>query len=164
MADEKKRFLFVSIGALISDIAWQVVREGHDVRYFIESESENSIGDGFVPKVDAWEPHIDWADVIVFDDVLGMGERAQKLREGGKHVVGLCPDATGQPVSEGHLVESEVSVLGPVAECPLQHFLVWFVDDHAPIGDHLLSLEILPHRRGPAGPWQPSGAAFTWGS
>jgi phosphoribosylamine--glycine ligase len=88
MAEDKKRFLFVSIGALISDIAWQVVREGHDVKYFIESESEQSIGDGFVPKVDAWEPHIDWADVIVFDDVLGMGEKAQQLRSEGKHVVG----------------------------------------------------------------------------
>jgi phosphoribosylamine--glycine ligase len=88
MADEKKRFLFVSIGALISDIAWQVVKEGHEVKYFIEDESEKSIGDGFVPKVDEWEPHIDWADVIVFDDVLGLGEKAQKLRADGKHVVG----------------------------------------------------------------------------
>ena len=88
MAEEKKRFLFVSIGALISDIAWQVAREGHEVRYFIESESEKSIGDGFVPKVDAWEPHVEWAQVIVFDDVLGMGEKAQQLRADGKHVVG----------------------------------------------------------------------------
>ena len=88
MNGEKKRFLFVSIGALISDIAWQAVKEGHDVRYYIEAESEKSIGDGFVPKVDEWEPHIDWADVIVFDDVLGMGEKAQKLRADGKHVVG----------------------------------------------------------------------------
>jgi phosphoribosylamine--glycine ligase len=88
MANRKKRFLFVSIGALISDIAWMVVKEGQAVKYFIESESEKSIGDGFVPKVDAWEPHVDWADVIVFDDVLGMGEKAQKLRAAGKHVVG----------------------------------------------------------------------------
>lgn len=88
MANRKKRFLFVSIGALISDIAWQIVKEGHSVRYYIESESEKSIGDGFVPKVDAWEPHVEWADVIVFDDVLGMGEKAQKLRAAGKHVVG----------------------------------------------------------------------------
>jgi phosphoribosylamine--glycine ligase len=88
MADEKKRFLFVSLGALISDIAWQVVKEGHEVRYFIEDESEKSIGDGFVPKVDEWESHIDWADVIVFDDVLGLGEKAQQLRADGKHVVG----------------------------------------------------------------------------
>ena len=88
MPDEKKRFLFVSIGALISDIAWQIVKEGHDVKYYIESESEKSIGDGFIPKVNSWEKHVKWADVIVFDDVLGMGEKAQKLREAGKHVVG----------------------------------------------------------------------------
>lgn len=88
MASRKKRFLFVSIGALISDIAWQIVKEGQSVKYYIESESEKSIGDGFVPKVDAWEPHVDWADVIVFDDVLGLGEKAQKLRAAGKHVVG----------------------------------------------------------------------------
>ncbi len=84
-------FLFVSIDALISDIAWQVSREGHEVRYHIANESERQIGDGFVPKVDAWEPHVDWADVIVFDDVLGQGEKAAALRAGGKHVVGGTP-------------------------------------------------------------------------
>ena len=34
----KKKFLFVSIDALIHDIAWQVVKEGHDVRYFIQEK------------------------------------------------------------------------------------------------------------------------------
>ncbi len=81
----------MSIDALISDIAWQVSREGHEVRYHIANESERQIGDGFVPKVDAWEPHVDWADVIVFDDVLGQGEKAAALRAGGKHVVGGTP-------------------------------------------------------------------------
>ncbi len=88
MPDNPRKFLFVSIDALISDIAWMVSREGHEVRYYIGSENERSIGDGFVPKVDAWEPHVDWADVIVFDDVLGQGEIAQRLRAEGHHVVG----------------------------------------------------------------------------
>ncbi len=88
MPAKKLKFLFVSIDALISDIAWQIVREGHEVRYFIESESERSIGDGLVPKVDAWEPHVDWADVIVFDDVMGQGAKAQALRAAGHHVIG----------------------------------------------------------------------------
>ena len=88
MPAEKKRFLFVSLGALISDIAWQVVKEGHDVKYFIEEETERSIADGFVPKVGDWESHVDWADVIVFDDVLGQGAKAERLRAAGKHVVG----------------------------------------------------------------------------
>jgi phosphoribosylamine--glycine ligase len=88
MTSAKRRFLFVSIDALISDIAWRVHREGNEVRYFIESETERDIADGFVPKVDDWESHVDWADVIVFDDVLGQGEKAEKLRAAGKHVVG----------------------------------------------------------------------------
>ena len=86
-----RKFLFVSIDALISDIAWHVSREGNDVRYFIGNEGERSIGEGFVPKVDDWESHVDWADVIVFDDVMGQGERAARLRRAGKHVVGGTP-------------------------------------------------------------------------
>jgi phosphoribosylamine--glycine ligase len=88
MSSDAKRFLFVSIDALISDIAWQLCREGCDVRYYIESERERQIADGLVPKVDNWEKHVDWADVIVFDDVLGQGEKAAKLRAGGKRVIG----------------------------------------------------------------------------
>ena len=30
-----KKFLFVSIDGLIGDIAWQIVKEGHEVKYFI---------------------------------------------------------------------------------------------------------------------------------
>jgi hypothetical protein len=35
---EKRKFLFVSLSGLIGDIAWQVLKEGHDVRYYIEAE------------------------------------------------------------------------------------------------------------------------------
>jgi phosphoribosylamine--glycine ligase len=85
---DKKKFLFVSLTGLIGDIAWQVVREGHDVRYAIADPEEKEIGDGFVPKVADWEKEVPWADVIVFDDVLGQGARAEKLRADGKLVVG----------------------------------------------------------------------------
>ncbi len=88
MPDRTLKFLFVSIDALISDIAWQVSKEGHEVRYYIDSEDERGISDGFVPKVDAWEPHVDWADVIVFDDVLGQGTLAERLRREGHAVIG----------------------------------------------------------------------------
>ena len=91
MPDQLRKFLFVSIDALIADIAWHVSKEGHEVRLYIESESERSIADGFVPKVDDWESHVDWADVIVFDDVLGQGTKAKALRDAGKHVVGGTP-------------------------------------------------------------------------
>ncbi len=88
---EKKKFLFVSLDALINDIAWQVTREGHSVKYYIKSELEQDIADGFVDKTADWESNVDWADVVVFDDVLGQGEHAQRLRQQGKKVIGGTP-------------------------------------------------------------------------
>jgi len=88
---EKTKFLFVSFDALITDIAWQVVKEGHDVRYWIREKKAWSVGDGFVPKSKDWKADAEWADVIVFDDVLGMGEDADRLRRAGKAVVGGTP-------------------------------------------------------------------------
>lgn len=83
-----RKYLFVSVSALITDIAWQVLKEGHHVKYYIDSAQDKSVGDGFIPKVDDWRAEIDWADVIIFDDVLGQGELAEKLRAQGKAVVG----------------------------------------------------------------------------
>lgn len=88
---EPKKFLFVTIDSLIGDIAWQIVKEGHEVKYFTECPEEKEVASGFVPMVDDWEKEIDWADVIVFDDVLGQGTKAKALREKGKLVIGGTP-------------------------------------------------------------------------
>jgi len=88
---EPKNFLFVSLSGLIGDIAWQVAQEGHAVKYCIDEPDEREIGNGFVPKVDTWEPEIDWADIIIFDDVLGQGTKADLLRKAGKRVIGGTP-------------------------------------------------------------------------
>ncbi|MBM4188117.1 MAG: phosphoribosylamine--glycine ligase [Gemmatimonadetes bacterium] len=85
------RFLFVSYDALISDIAWEVAKEGHEVKYFIKAEEDREIANGFVPKSDDWERDATWAEVIVFYDVLGMGADAQRMRQAGKLVVGGTP-------------------------------------------------------------------------
>lgn len=84
----KKKFLFVSFDGLISDVAWQVVKEGHDVKYYIKNPVDKDSADGLVPKIDSWENEITWADIIIFDDVLGMGKMAEKVRKQGKLVVG----------------------------------------------------------------------------
>src|SRR6476659_6345436 len=89
--EKKRKFLFVSLTGLVGDIAWQVLKEGHEVRYFIGDPQEKDIADGFVPKTDDWEKDVDWADVIVFDDTLGQGEKAVALRARGKAVVGGTP-------------------------------------------------------------------------
>lgn len=87
----KKKFLFISIEALISDVAWHVAKEGNEVKYYIKDKSQRSIGNGFVPKTKDWESQVDWADVIVFDDVLGEGKKAKRLRDQGKSVIGGTP-------------------------------------------------------------------------
>jgi phosphoribosylamine--glycine ligase len=81
-------FLFISLDGLIGDIAWQVTKEGHAVKYYIKNKGERDVADGFAEKVEEWRPHLDWADVIVFDDVLGQGKLAAALRRKGKAVIG----------------------------------------------------------------------------
>ncbi len=83
----KRKFLFVSIDALIGDLAWAVKKEGHEVRYYIQEKEQKDVSDGFLDKVDDWRAHVDWADIIVFDDV-GFGAEADSLRKNGKPVVG----------------------------------------------------------------------------
>ena len=81
------KFLFVSTYGGIMDLARKILAEGHEVRFWIEGKTERNVGDGFVPKVDEWKPHVDWADVIVFDDV-EYGAVCEDLRRKGKAVVG----------------------------------------------------------------------------
>ena len=88
---EPKKFLFVSLDALIGDIAWQISKEGHEVKYYIENPEEKEVSDGFVQKVDDWRSEVDWADIIVFDDVLGEGTKSKELRDKGKLVIGGTP-------------------------------------------------------------------------
>jgi phosphoribosylamine--glycine ligase len=108
---ESKRFLFCSLdAALIGDVAWQVSREGHEVKYYIEAESDREIADGFVPKTDDWRAELDWADVVVFDDIwvgdtVGTGEIARKLREEGHAVVGGTPNTDRLEDDRGYAME-----------------------------------------------------------
>ena len=108
---DSKRFLFVSAdAALITDLAWQVHREGHDVKYYIEAEADKEIGDGFVPKTEDWRAEVDWADVIIFDDIwvgsdIGTGRLAQELRDEGKAVVGGSPNTDHLEEDRGYAME-----------------------------------------------------------
>jgi phosphoribosylamine--glycine ligase len=82
-----KKFLFVSWEALSGDIAYQIKNEGNEVKIYIQADYDNDVYDGFLEKVDDYKKFIDWADVVVFDDV-GFGEEADELRKKGKLVVG----------------------------------------------------------------------------
>jgi phosphoribosylamine---glycine ligase len=83
----KRKFLFVSWESLSGDLAWQIKKEGHDVKIYIKSENDKDVYDGILEKVADWKEYIDWADVIIFDDV-GFGKEADDLRKKGKLIVG----------------------------------------------------------------------------
>jgi len=82
-----KKFLFVSMESLSGDLAKKIKEECNDVKIYIKSENDKDVYDGFLDKVDDWKNFIDWADVIVFDDV-GFGEIADELRLKGKLIIG----------------------------------------------------------------------------
>ena len=84
---KKLKFLFVTHEGLCVDLAWHVKKEGHDVKFFIQSKPDKDVGDGFVDKTENWLDSKNWADVIIFDDT-GFGEIAEKLRNEGKLVIG----------------------------------------------------------------------------
>ena len=84
---EPKKFLFVSLESLSGDLAWQLIKEGHEVKAHIKDKHDSDVYNGFIEKIDDWESHKDWADIIVFDDV-EFGEIADRLRKNGKLVIG----------------------------------------------------------------------------
>ena len=81
------KFLFVTDESLSVDLAWQLKKEGHEVKMYCHSQGEKDVGLGFFEKVDEWEPLKDWADVIIFDDI-EFGSKAEQLRSEGKLVFG----------------------------------------------------------------------------
>ena len=133
-APRPQRFLFVSKWGLIHDLAWEVKKEGNEVRYHIMMKSEKDVGDGFVDKVDRWEDLKDWADVIVFDDC-EFGALAERLRAEGKAVVGGSP-YTDRLEMDRDFGQEEMRAAGltilprwvaPVSEAiPLTYFLDYF--------------------------------------
>ncbi|MBI2079405.1 phosphoribosylamine--glycine ligase, partial [Candidatus Micrarchaeota archaeon] len=85
--EKKLKILFVSFDALIGDLAWQIKKEGHQVKYHIINKTQKDVADGFLEKVENWEKEVELADLIFFDDV-GFGEEVEKLRKTGKIVIG----------------------------------------------------------------------------
>ncbi len=82
-----KNILFLSWEACAGDLAWRLKQEGYTVRFYVQSKSDRTLYDGFLEKVDDWEPHKDWADLLIIDDV-GFGPLADRLRKEGKAVLG----------------------------------------------------------------------------
>ena len=104
------KFLFVTNESLSSDLAWQLKKEGHEVKMYCHGQSEKDVGLGFFEKVDEWDSLKDWADVMIFDDI-GFGTKAEQLRNEGKFVVGGSP-YTDKLELDREFGQSELNLVG----------------------------------------------------
>lgn len=82
-----RKFLIMSWTGDSGDLAWQLKKDGHEVKIHIAITEYHDVLDGFIDKVDDWRSWKDWADVIIFDFVYN-GRAADNLRHEGKLVVG----------------------------------------------------------------------------
>lgn len=82
-----RKFLFAGWQSLSGDLAWQLKKEGHEVKIYVQANWDKDVYEGFLDKVDDWKAYVDWADIIVFDDIW-FGQDADELRKKGKLVVG----------------------------------------------------------------------------
>ncbi len=84
-----KKFLIVSYYGDSIGLAAKITALGNEVKFCIDDAEEKTseIGQGFVEHIKDWKEFIDWADVIIFDNV-GYGKVAEELRLKGKKVIG----------------------------------------------------------------------------
>ena len=78
-----KNILFISFEACAGDLAYRLKQEGYTVKWYVQSKADRVLYDGFLEKVDEWEPHKEWADLIIIDDI-GFGALADRCAKKGK--------------------------------------------------------------------------------
>jgi phosphoribosylamine--glycine ligase len=98
------RILFVSSELIGSAICHRLIKEGHEVKLYIERDGWKKCLDGIVPKTSDWKNELSWVGkegVIVFDDIVFNGEQ-DKLRESGYRVVGGSQGADKLELNRAH--------------------------------------------------------------
>lgn len=85
-----RRVLFVSGELIAGDLALRLLKEGCEVKLYVDHQEQKQCLRGFVEQVDDWTRELSWVGkegLIVFDDV-GYGAKQDALREKGYRVVG----------------------------------------------------------------------------
>ena len=83
--------LLIDVCGLFLDLALRAQAAGHSVRWFIapiEGGGRSLIGNGLVPKVSAWEPSMNWADIVITSDNLKYIHALESWRRKGYPIWG----------------------------------------------------------------------------
>lgn len=83
----RKNFLFVTWKNDTGQLAWQIQKEGHKVKVYIDYKSCRDCYDGLLEKIRPWQSYVEWADLVIFDEI-GFGKQAKIVRSFGKMVIG----------------------------------------------------------------------------
>jgi phosphoribosylamine--glycine ligase len=97
------KFLIVSKELVGGALCTRLLKEGHEVKLFIEKEDCKESLEGIVPKTADWRSELHWVDrdgIIIFDDV-GFGEAQDRLRTLGYRVVGGSPESDRMELDRG---------------------------------------------------------------
>ena len=98
------RILFISQELIGSGLCLRLVREGHDVKLFINDPDRKECLDGFVEKTKSWKKELKWVGtdgLIIFDDV-GFGKVQEELREAEYNVFGGNVEADRLELDRGY--------------------------------------------------------------
>lgn len=91
---KKLKVLFISGEIIAGDLAYQLKKEGCDIRLFIKRKDDKNCLNGIVNKTRDWKSELNWVGkdgLIIFDDV-GYGDIQDKLRKEGYLVIGGSGD------------------------------------------------------------------------
>jgi phosphoribosylamine--glycine ligase len=84
------KILFISRDLIAGNVAHLLVKEGHEVKLYIENKKSRHNFDNMVPRVSNWRAELSWVGkdgLIIFDDI-GYGKVQDRLRKQGYTVFG----------------------------------------------------------------------------
>lgn len=81
------KVLYLTDDGLTTALAWHMLKEGHDVKFFIKDPKARKCGAGFVPMVTDWKSELTWCDYVICD-YTGWGKTNDAIRKMGIPVIG----------------------------------------------------------------------------
>ena len=98
------KILFISGELIGSSVCQKLLKEGNEVKLYIDKQDWKQCLDGIVPKVEDWRKELDWVGkdgLIVFDDVI-FGKEQDDLRNLGYQVFGSSKESDRLELDRGY--------------------------------------------------------------
>ena len=89
----------LAIDAAGACLSWlmECKKAGHEIRWYVPQTKErkhNPVGEGIIKRVDAWKPHMDWADLIFLTDNIKFVDELESYQRAGYPIFGPNKAAT----------------------------------------------------------------------